>query len=182
MKLSEIAARLAEVDNRKGDDLHVRLRNPLFKSLLQGEPGRAKNSPADYPRDEMIRARLLVAASDCGMTTEELAKMNEALNKPPAPGVHHAPESKMEGGGYHNLSGLHSIIRGARAGTDWAVSLRFTLSGGTRDVHPIVSLRANVSEDEEAGRAMDMLEGRTHVGTLTLPASDLVKPLLDADE
>lgn len=180
MRLSDITARLAELDNRDAEALHARFHNPRLRGLLEGTPGRGKTSPADYPFAELIRARLLVAASDCGMSTDELAKMNEALNKPPAPGARHAPEAKTEGA-YINPNGLHSIIRGASAGSDWVVTLRFTLSNGARDVHPIVSLRENLASDEDAGRAMDLLEGRIHVGTLTLPASDLVKPLLDED-
>lgn len=181
MRLSDITARLAELDNRDAEALHARFHNPRLRGLLEGTPGRGRTSPADYPFAELIRARLLVAASDCGMSTEELARMNEALNKPPAPGARHAPEAKTEGGGYHYPSGLHSIIRGASAGSDWVVSLRFTLCNGARDVHPIVTLRENLADDEEAGRAMDLLERRTHAGTLTLPASDLVKPLLGRD-
>lgn len=181
MRLSDIAARLAEIDNRDAETLHARFHNPRLRSLLQGVPGRGKTSPADYPSEEMIRAHLLIAAIDCGMSTEEVTRMNEALNKPPAPGAAHAPSAQV-GGALINPDGLHSIIRGAKHGEDWVISLRFTFRNGTRDVHPIVSLRANLVGDEEAARMMDLTEGRTPKGTLTLPAADLVKPLLDTNE
>ncbi len=180
MRLSEIALHLAEIDGRDADELHIRLRNPLFKALLEGTPGRSKNSPADYSHDELIRARLLVAAADWGLTTAQLGKMNDALNRLPAPGAHHAPEAKTEAG-YIYPDGLHCIIRGARAGSDWVISLRLTRRGGVVNLRAIVSLRENLGADEEAAHMMDLMEGRTYQGTLILPAADLVKPLLDAD-
>ena len=79
MKLSEIAETLAAPNWPEAEQLHIQMRNPLFKALLQGSPGRTKNSPADYPPEEMIRARLLVSAALCGMTTPELASLNQAL-------------------------------------------------------------------------------------------------------
>ena len=77
MRLSEIADRLAALEGLDADEIHIRLRNPLFKGLLQGESGRSRNSPADYPALELIRAHLLMAMFDCGLSTAELAAVNE---------------------------------------------------------------------------------------------------------
>ena len=77
MRLSEIADRLAALEGRDEDEIHIRLRNPLFKGLLRGESGRSRNSPADYPPLELIRAGILLAMSDCGLTTAEMSMVIE---------------------------------------------------------------------------------------------------------
>ncbi len=77
MRLSEIADKLATLEGRDEDEIHIRLRNPMFKGLLRGESGRSHNSPVDYPAFELIRAGILLAMSDCGLTTAEMSMVVE---------------------------------------------------------------------------------------------------------
>ena len=179
MRLSAIADRLAALEGREADEIHIKLRNPLLKNLLTSEAGRSRNSPAEYAPEEVLRARLLLAMADLHLTTAELEKVNVALNQPPALGIGH-PASAKVAGGYSYPSGLLSIIRGARAGEEWLVRFRVTrTSEGQRRVAPLVCWAEGQPADTGIGAVLDLLDGETHIGTITIPASDLIRPLLD---
>ena len=178
MRLSDIAEILAEVDHTDVAPLHIRLRNPLFKGLLSGTAGQTRNSPADYGFDELVRARLLSSLYDCRFSTTELALVNAALNRPPLSGDRHPPSAKVDGGIFYP-SALHSIIRGARAGENWTIYVRFMRSqDGELQVNPKVFWADAMSGAPVKGALIDALNGDTHLGTLTVPASDLVSPIL----
>ncbi|MBN2629728.1 MAG: hypothetical protein JXR75_04205 [Rhodobacteraceae bacterium] len=170
MRLSEIADRLAALEGRDADEIHIRLRNPLFKGLLQGESGRSRNSPADYPALELIRARLLMAMFDCGLSTAELALVSDMLN------------SRYERG-----TALQMMAEGTAAGESWIILIRFVRGmQGERIVSPSFikdgsdplgecSVRELVSD----GRWSTQFSG-THMMTSVVPASDLIRPLLES--
>jgi len=180
MRLSEIADALAALEGREADEIHIRLRNPLFKSLLAGTEGRTRNSPADYSQEELARARLLLALFECGLSTGDLAKVNDKLNAPPLAGPDHPDSASLAGGGTHYPSGLRSIIRGARAGENWLIRVRFARTNdGARSVNPSIVWEGWATEGRD-GWAVDMLNGETHLGTLLIPASDLIRPLLES--
>ncbi|UFS66271.1 hypothetical protein LO749_17245 [Paracoccus denitrificans] len=173
MRLSEIADRLADLEGRDADEIHIRLRNPLFKGLLQGESGRSRNSPADYPVLELIRARLLMAMFDCGLSTAELALVNEMLNE--SHGV--------------STTTLEAMIEGAAAGEPWIILVRFNmLQGGKRKVTPkffkdsISRQQMGFSTVEEIvkGGKFSSIFGGTHLMTSVVPASELIRPLLES--
>ena len=95
MRLSAIADRLAALEGRDADEIHIKLRNPLLKSLLSGEAGRGRNSPSDFAPEELVRARLLLALADCGLSTADLEQVNVELRKPPSSSGSH-PESAAD--------------------------------------------------------------------------------------
>ncbi len=176
MRLKEIAENIARLDGVEVEETHARLRNPLMKQLLESEPGRSRNSPANFSEAELYRARLLLACADCGLTTADLEKVNAKLNDIPIHGGQ-APGS-AKGVGYG--TGLACIIRGAEAGEEWFVCVKFKrLSNGRRDVVPHV--RYVEWDDFENGgtEALDDLNGRQHLGTLNVAASDLIAPLFN---
>lgn len=179
MRLSAIADRLAALDGREADEIHIKLRNPLLKNLLTSEAGRLRNSPAEYAPEEVFRARLLLVMADLHLTTAELEKVNVALNQPPTQGIGH-PASAKAAGGYSYPSGLLSIIRGARAGEEWHVRFRVTrTSDGQRRVAPLVFWANGQPAETGVAGLLDLLDGETHLGTIVIPASDLIRPLLD---
>lgn len=179
MRLAQIADILAPHEHMTPDALHGTLRGPAILVLMAAQPGRGRTSPADYAPEEIARARLLLAARDCGLTGADLGKFNAALNQPPTPGTAH-PTSAKAAGGYSYPSGLLSIIRGARVGEDWLVRVRVTrTSEGQRRVAPLVCWAEGQPADTGIGAVLDLLDGETHIGTITIPASDLIRPLLD---
>lgn len=183
MRLSEIADILAPHECTTAEALLGVLRGPGLLGLLAGQPGRGRTSPTNYSADEACRVRLLLAARDCGLTGQDLARFNVALNQPPAVGIAHPPSALSDGVVVYP-SALCSIIRGTRArfGETWIASLRITRANdGSRHVSPSIFWRDADAESEVAW-ALDMLDGVTHVGTLILPASDLIRPLLDEPE
>ncbi|MDO5630530.1 MAG: hypothetical protein Q4G22_01700 [Paracoccus sp. (in: a-proteobacteria)] len=168
MRLSEIADRLAELEGRDADEIHIRLRNPLFKGLLTGEPGRTRNSPADYPFRELIRARLLLAMFDCGLSTAELALVSDMLND--RYGV------TGPGGAAVETNPLNMMTDGTAAGESWFVTIRFVRGmNGERIVTPLFFKdgSASVRDVVSHGGAK-----ATHLMTSIVPASDLIRPLL----
>lgn len=182
MRLSEIAEILAPHEHMTPDALHGTLRGPAILVLLAAQPGRGRTSPSDYLPGEVARARLLLAARDCGLTGSDLARFNDALNQPPAQGIGHPDSAKIEVG-YGYPSGLQSIIRGTKAGESWLVSFRITRnSQGQRRVAPLVCWEGGLPADTGVASLLDLLDGETHLGTLVVPASDLIRPLLDALE
>lgn len=170
MRLSEIADRLAALEGRDADEIHIRLRNPLFKGLLRGESGRSRNSPADYPALELIRARLLMVMFDCGLSTAELALVSDMLNTR-----------------YERGTALEMMADGTTAGESWIVLIRFVRGmQGERIVSPSFfkegsdplgecSVRELVSD----GRWSTQFSG-THMMTSVVPASELIRPLLES--
>lgn len=182
MRLSDIAARIAASDGAPADEYLTRLRNPTFKALLGGEPGRGRTSPAEYGETEMARARLLLAAQEVGLTAPDLAEINAAMNGPvTSPGTH--PESARTKGGWSYPSALAAIIRGARAGEEWILTVRVTrTTDGTRRVSPWIHWAGWPHEEGRAQRTLDMLHGERRLATLTIPASALLAPLLGAAE
>jgi hypothetical protein len=170
MRLSEIADRLAALEGRDADEIHIRLRNPLFKGLLQGESGRSRNSPADYPALELIRARLLMAMFDCGLSTAELALVSDMLNTP-----------------YEWGTALQMMADGTAAGESWIILIRFVRGmQGERIVSPSFFKdgsdplgECSVRELVSAGRWSTQFSG-THMMTSVVPASDLIRPLLES--
>ena len=110
-------------------------------------------------------------------TTAELEQVNRKLNAAPASGLPH-PESAKTVGGWQFLIGLHSIIRGTKAGETWLIRVRFTRTAeGLRRVSPWVRWEG-WQDDPKHGAIVDLLQGETHLGTLNCPASDLIRPLL----
>jgi len=179
MRLNEIASILAPYEQMTPDALHGTLRGPAILVLMEAQPGRGRTSPADYLPEEIARARLLLSARDCGLTGADLSKFNAALNQSSAHGIGH-PESAKTDGGYFYPSGLLSIIRGTKAGEDWLVSFRVTrTSEGQRRVAPLVFWANGRPAESKVGGVLDLISGETHIGTVTIPASDLIRPLLD---
>jgi len=176
MRLSAIAEKIARIDGVDPDETHARLRNPMFKSLLVSEPGRTRNSPASYEPQEVLRARLLLACADCGLSTSELEIVNRALTEPPIHDASHPPSAAGKGYG----SGLHCIVRGTEAGEGWSLRIRFARQNdGKRRASANVFWEGWTTADKRASRAVDLLNVETHIGTLEIPASDLVAPLLE---
>ncbi|MBR9840399.1 MAG: hypothetical protein GYB50_21275 [Rhodobacteraceae bacterium] len=183
MRLAEIATKLASFEAMEGDALHNVLRGPAIKVLFAAQPGRGRTSAAEYAPEEIARARLLLAARDCGLTGPELANFNNALNQPPsAPG--NAPDSaKVAGGGSNYPTGLRTVIRGARAGEEWYLRVRFTLTAdGARRVAVSVEWEGwevSLQPTNRATAALDEYYSEIPRGLLIIPASDLIRPLLD---
>lgn len=179
MRLSEIADHLTELEGREPDELHIKMRNPLFKALLEGRPGRSRNSPLDYAPQELIRARLLVAMQDVGLSTADLARANMVLNQPDS-GIFPRPASMGEPGGLVP-SALRSMIRGVRAGEPWHIRVTFVREAdGSRNVRVRVDCGdMGIREEEKrAIAAVKLLNVPQTVGYLFIPAADLVAPLL----
>lgn len=179
MRLSEIADRLGNLEGREADEIHIRLRNPLFKGLLQGEAGHSRNSPADYPARELIRARLLMAMFDCGLSTAELSEVNSELN---------GERGQIEPSGkIYGKTGLDLIADGTLAGESWIILLRFTREFGQRRLHAAIYEdkhdaklgKLSVAEVVSTGRSATEFGG-THLMTSVVPASDLIRPLLES--
>ena len=170
MRLSEIADRLAALEGRDADEIHIRLRNPMFKGLLRGESGRSRNSPADYPALELIRARLLMVMFDCGLSTAELALVSDMLNTR-----------------YERGTALEMMAEGTAAGESWIILIRFVRGmQGERIVSPLFfkdgsdSLgECSVRELVSDGRWSTQFSG-THMMTSVVPASELIRPLLES--
>jgi hypothetical protein len=181
MRLSEIAYRLAALEGRDADEIHIRLRNPLFKGLLQGEGGRSRNSPSDYPESELIRARLLMAMFECGLSTIELAMVNGMLNS-------HYGKTDAKGD-LIEVTPLQMMIDGTIAGESWIISIRFMRGkmNGERIVEPSFFKddkadsmgECTVRELISVGRGTQQFTG-THMMTSVVPASDLIRPLLES--
>lgn len=179
MRLSEIADRLGNLEGWEADEIHIRLRNPLFKGMLQGESGRSRNSPADYPARELIRARLLMAMFDCGLSTAELSEVNSELNT--RFGVT-GPSGETVA-----RTGLDLIADGALSGQSWVIILRFTREFGQRRLHAAIYEDKNdaklgkltVAGLVSTGRSVTEFGG-THLMTSVVPASDLIRPLLES--
>lgn len=179
MRLSEIADHLTEIENRESDELHIKLRNPLFKGLMTGTPGRSRNSPQEYQPEELARARLLLALQDVGLNTTDLTPANHALNQP-VWAVHPLPASVAELDGLVP-STLRCMIRGARVDEPWHVRVRFVrLPNGGRDVRVRVDCGPMTvgEESKRAQAALNMVDGETTTATLFVDATDLIKPLL----
>lgn len=179
MRLAEIAEILAPHEHTTPDALHGVLRAPGILVLMEAQPGRGRTSPADFLPEEIARARLLLAARECGLTGADLGRFNAALNQPPSSGMGHPASAKTEGG-YSYPSGLLSIIRGTRAGEEWLVSFRRVRnSEGQRRVLPLVFWAGGQPADTGfVSGFLDLRHGETHLGTLYCPASELVRPLL----
>lgn len=179
MRLSEIADRLAALEGRDADEIHIRLRNPLFKGLLRGESGRSRNSPADYPAMELIRARLLMAMFDCGLSTAELALVGDMLNR--RIGKSDASGALVE------TNPLEMMADGTAAGESWIILIRFVRGmQGERIVSPSFFKdgsdplgECTVRELVSDGRWSTQFSG-THMMTSVVPASELIRPLLES--
>lgn len=183
MRLSEIADRLADLEGREADEIHIRLRNPLFKGLLQGQAGRSRTSPADYSAEELVRARLLLAMFDCGLSTAELSTANDALNNIPGKTFTNHPESAKVLGGVQYPNGLKTIIRGTAApfNENWFLRIRFTRTEkGDRDVTAMVLWDGWDASENRGSKTVDLSRGQLHLGTLLIPASDLIRPFLES--
>ncbi|MDT8858026.1 hypothetical protein RNZ50_23940 [Paracoccaceae bacterium Fryx2] len=181
--LKDIAERIAPLDYRDPAELHIQLRNPKVKALLvPSTVGAGQTAAVKYEAREAIRARLLLALLDIGLSSEELQGVNaelSALNplkvKGFVGGVMTAPPSCAKGYGV----GLANLIRGTEAGESWVLRLRYvrTVDGARR-----ISTRIMWAEwDDREGRgtkALDLLHAETHLGTLDVPASDLIRPLV----
>lgn len=170
MRLSEIAEILAPHELMTAEAMQNILRGPGILSLLTSQPGRGRTSPAEFLPEEVARARLLLAARECGLSGSDLGKINETLNAPPAPALPHAPSARIEGG-IHHPSGLLSIVRGTKAGEDWKIQVRVLM---TYEGH-----RKVTAEVFWSGADMSESGASTLLGRITIPASDLIRPLLD---
>ncbi|SFJ73822.1 hypothetical protein [Celeribacter neptunius] len=178
MRLAEIANKLAAHEAMEADALHNVLRGPAVKVLFSAQPGRGRTSAAEYAAEELARARLLLAARDCGLTGPELATFNNALNEPPKAGILTPPSAKVDGGTFYE-NGLRTLIRGTRAGENWDVRVRFTLTqDGKRRISPWVRWE-KWEESRRASAAVDLLYSEIPRGMVIIPASDLIRPLLD---
>lgn len=179
MRLSEIADRLGNLEGREADEIHIRLRNPLFKGLLQGEAGHSRNSPADYPARELIRARLLMAMFDCGLSTAELSEVNSELNT--RFGITDPSGETVA------RTGLDLIADGTLSGQSWVIILRFTREAGQRRLHAAIyedkvdAKLGNLSVGQLVATGRWATEfGGTCLMTSVVPASDLIRPLLES--
>lgn len=178
MRLAQIATILAPHENTNPDSLQSILRGPLLLTLFESQPGKGRTSPAEYKKEEIARARLLLAARDCGLSGVELGIVNEALNQPPAFMGQHSDWAK-QGGAIVYPSALHSIIRGTQMGENWIVRIRFTRSlDGQRHIKPMIFQQDGQTASDRPSAAVDLLSNETHLGTLICPASDLVRPIL----
>lgn len=185
--LKKIAAIIAELDSRDPVTLHAQLRNPLVKALLQPIANdRGRGSAAKFEPRELIRARLLLGLFDIGLTSKELANVNEALSETSARqlqgtvrGAVTSPESaKIDGQIVYHGEVLNTLIRGARADENWDIQIRFTrTSSGERRVSPWVKW-SEWEQDRVTGDLIDLQRNETHLGTLTVPASSLIRPLI----
>lgn len=178
MRLAQIATILAPHEGSDPDALQSVLRGPLLLTLFEAKPGKGRTSPAEYSKEEIARARLLLAARDCGLVGSELRILNDALNQPPAFMGQHSDWAK-QGGAIVYPSALNSIIRGTQADEDWMIWIRFTRDRrGNRHIKPTIYRQDANSATARAGGAQDLLNNETHLGTLVCPASELIRPLL----
>ena len=177
MRLAQISTILAPHENSNPDTLQGVLRGPLLLTLFESKPGKGRTSPSEYEPQEIARARLLLAARDCGLSGTELAFVNAALNQPPAFMGKHSGWAK-QGGAIVYPSALQSIIRGTQADENWIIRIRFTRgSDGQRHIKPTIYCPANDTASDR-GASVDLLNNETHLGTLVCPASDLIRPIL----
>lgn len=134
---------------------------------------------------EAARLAILMGAFECGVTTAELESVNAALNTFPGTTFETLPASlKAQDGTGIVQDGLHAIVRGTNHpfNENWLVRIRFTRVNGARAVTAMVLCEGWETPDSEITRARDMLDGKKHLGTLMLPASDLIRPFLSSDE
>lgn len=177
MRLAQIATILAPHENSNPDTLQSVLRGPLLLTLFESEPGKGRTSPSEYQPQEIARARLLLAARDCGLSGTELGFVNTALNQPPAFMGQHSDWAK-QGGTMVYPPALRSIIRGTQAGETWIIQIRFTRgSDGQRHIKPTIFCLENDTASNR-GASVDLLNNETQLGTLVCPASDLIRPIL----
>ncbi|MDP3263472.1 MAG: hypothetical protein U1E06_19830 [Tabrizicola sp.] len=176
MRLAQIATILAPHENSNPDALQSVLRGPLLLTLLESKPGKGRTSPSEYEPAEIARARLLLAARDCGLSGTELGVVNTALNQPPAFMGKHSDWAK-QGGAIVYPSALHSIIRGTQAGEEWIIRIRFTRgSDGKRHIKPTIFWKDGDTASDRG--KVDLLTNETHLGTLVCPAADLIRPVI----
>lgn len=173
MRLSDIAEKLSALEGREADEIHIRLRNPLMKALLSGSDGRTRNSPTEYGERELFRARILLALFDCRLSTAELKEVNHKLNS----AVENIPIDRD----YYPMA-LDSIIRGAKEGQRWLLRVRFTRTAdGQQRIAPWVHPESVPDvHHRRASAALDSYYDETHIGTLSIPVSDLLLPLLES--
>lgn len=165
MRLTEIAARLSEATGRDDAKIHIALRAPAMKALLQFTPGPTPKSPGDYAPIELVRARLLLAGQACGLSVTELERVNHRLNENITP--------KKAGMVPTHLAELAK-------GADWIIRIRYA-EGEAGERHAYVGIGPEEDlpvGETRASRTLHMINATTELGYLTIPAATLIKPLL----
>ncbi|MDP3341496.1 hypothetical protein [Frigidibacter sp.] len=166
MRYADFFPILAEFRNVPEFVIQNQLKNPAFRVHIPGTPGPHINSPHDYERRDMIRAAILLNSADHGFTTPEMSCFAAALDDYPT----------TFGGGpeYVDISGLDAIIRGAEVGDAWEIVVALDAVTPLRR-----SLRVHVTWagwlDDPNSYAVQL---RGKLGTLRIPASRLIAPLL----
>lgn len=186
----ELAGLIADTMNFPGKDVPLILRRinvfdtKGFIHATQEETGRRERTLT--PR-EAARAAILSAIFDCGISSADIEDANEAindaLNRVPGFAFTNMPDSlKDEDGTVIIHDGLTSIINGTAAGENWMLRVRFTRSKKAREVSAMAVWDGWDISENKGTKTADMLDGKTHLGTLLIPASDLIRPFLESAE
>lgn len=183
----ELSGFLAETMNFPAKDVPLILRrirqfdtNGLLETI-RSDTGRREGK---LTREEAARVAILMAAFECGVSNAELEAVNSALiHQFPGKTFGNLPPSTKVDGGYQFGRGLATIIRGTAApfNENWFLRIRFTRTAkGDRDVTAMVLWDGWDASENKGTKAADLLDGKTHLGTLLIPASDLIRPFLES--
>lgn len=188
-ELSYIAELIAAADNREPGGVHLQLRNPRVRTMLEPieRPGRAATAAHRYREKELARARIFVALLDFGLDHRALETVNRALTRQtelgygPDSHVLHPEWARSPGGGGHNYGdALDSLMKAARAEDDWIITVRFTRDEkGERIATPSIG-SARRFKSERADRLRDLSQSETYLGHLSIPAAELIRGVLES--
>lgn len=180
--LSTIANLIAKAEGLEFAQVHTRLRNPAFKSLLRELPKQGGPTiPSMYDEDELFRARVLLRANEIGQSVAALGPVSLAVSEALArtgysEPTSYPPSSKVPGA-YHFKTGLGNAIRGTSQGEEWVccIDVRRTIDG-TPTVGAHVVWAESVPAQSEVAELSRMM-GETYLGRILLPLNDLLTPI-----
>lgn len=157
--------------------IHRQLRNYYAKGLIEGERGETETAPVTLPMREVCKARLLNVLSDLGAEAKMLGHFVRAMETPP----HRVTPIA---GKVHPASGLDQAIAGIAAGEEWHLDLDLRLKRDLGERYVRGSFRqggaALTAEATRILAAQDLSNGEETQVTMTLPATALLCPVLDA--
>lgn len=180
----ELSGMIAETMLFPAKDVPLLLRRVRMfdtKGLLNTSREESGRREGKLNQAEAARLAILMGAFECGVTTAELESVNAALDTFPGTKFETLPASlKMQDGAGIVPHGLEAIVCGTNPpfNENWFVRIRFARFNGARDVTAMVLWEGWDAPESETTKARDMLDGKKHLGTLMLPASDLVRPFI----
>lgn len=166
LQRNEMVQIIARIDGRRVHDVNEKVRSPKFEENLQAViPDGLKQRR--YPAKELLRARLLLAALDCGFRYEDLAILNEKLESPMGLG-------EWIDSGIANMSGLDCIIHAAQNDVIASIEIEIGYSEGRKIIRCAVVLE-NYNYPFRAWNALSDAEGVKVLSRISIPASMLAR-------